>query len=76
MILIEHGDRPRSHDNLGYARADGPDWHLIAFDNWNSTAFCGQQTIGTVERHVAGRVCDVCSQLTGISHSEYEHNGP
>lgn len=71
MIPIEYGDRPLGHDNLGFARTDTQEWHLIAFENWNSTTFCGQRAIGTVERFAAGHVCSLCSQLMGISHSGY-----
>lgn len=71
MIAIEYGDRPVSHPNLGYVHAGDQIWHLIAFDNWNSTSFCGQRTTGTVEQYASGHVCEVCSQLMDIAHSEF-----
>lgn len=69
---IKHGDRPVRHDNLGFAQTGGTTWHLISFETWNNSTFCGRQITGDIERFVTGDVCDVCSQLMGIHHSEFQ----
>lgn len=71
MITIKHGDRPVGHDNLGFARSNTSDLHLISFETWNNTSFCGQNITGPITQHAAGRLCDLCSQLTGISHTGF-----
>jgi hypothetical protein len=71
-MIIEYGDRPRGHDNLGYGRAEAwEDWHLVSFQTWNNMSFCGKPLVAQVEKFVSGSLCDTCAHLLGIGHSEF-----
>ncbi len=68
-IKIEYGHRPIGLDNIGYGRATyrGTKQHLVAFEAYNTSAFCGKTTVSTPVSYASGTVCAVCAQLLGIA---------